>query len=192
MPGGDVKPPRDDDRPLPEVKLPKRISEPRGYPIIERQSTQRDIDRDRRTPKHGRAITGPFEEDITGKYQGADLDTARARRPTDERISRLEKKHDSLDDKVDRIDVAVATIAGKMDVIPDLIGTLRDELKSSRDIERVRTTTEFDIVKHEATSRIDTSAYVTKSRWQIIGRAAAYIFSAGGIGAVIALATQRC
>lgn len=160
---------------------------PRGMAIIERNST-RDPDRDRRIPKHGPIVATPVFEEITGRFEGEELELARARRPTEERIARLEQKHDSLDEKVDRIDVAVAGIAGQMEIVPALIESLRDELKASRENEHVVLKQTLDIGKHEATARIDTQMLATKAKWKII----AGIFSTATITAVITALASRC
>jgi hypothetical protein len=54
-------------------------------------------------------------DDPTGQYQGEELQRARERRPTPQRISRLEDKHDKLDEKVDPIDSRTSRIEGKLD-----------------------------------------------------------------------------
>ncbi len=188
------KPPRDDDRITPPAGVPRVKTDPHGMripPIIERER-RREIERDRQTPKHGAIVQQSTWDDITGHHEGEDLAMARARRPTPERIARLEAKHDSLDEKVDRIDVAVAGIAGQMQIIPDLIGSLRDELKAKREDDHVVLTTKLDIGKHEAKTRIDTQQIATTSKWKMAVRIISGLFSAGVLGAAIAFAASRC
>ncbi len=57
-------------------------------------------DRDILVPKHRAAsqgVPGFVDEEFTGRYEGEDLARLRARRPTPERVSRLEKRVDKLD-----------------------------------------------------------------------------------------------
>ena len=68
-----------------------------------------------------------MSEEITGKYEGEELAEHRKRRPPDERLGLLEKKHDEL-----KIDVKEARAELKGDV-----KEVRDELKS--DVKDVRT-----------------------------------------------------
>src|SRR5678815_5540206 len=89
-------PPRDDDKP------PRRvITTPRGVPVL-RPATERGAVKHRDYSE--------WDEDITGKYEGQELEQARAKRPTDERIKRLEVKHDKLDEKVDRIELTLTRV----------------------------------------------------------------------------------
>ena len=73
-------------------------------------------DRDVRVEKHATPPAGVpafAEEECTGRYEGDDLARIRARRPTPERIAKLEAKHDSLALTVSRMD-------GKLDTLVDL------------------------------------------------------------------------
>lgn len=69
----------------------------------------------------------PFEvpEEITGSYEGDELQEMRELRPTDKRIGRLEQKHDSLARVVNdfRADIGakVGEMSGKLDVLPKLV-----------------------------------------------------------------------
>jgi hypothetical protein len=74
-------------------------------------------DRDVYTPKHPTPSPGVpafVDDDLTGQYAGEDLAQRRAKRPTDERIKRLEDKHDKLDDKVDDIHGDVREMRGEL------------------------------------------------------------------------------
>lgn len=179
--------PRDDDRPQPKV-----ASRPFGVPIVERTPQQLSQERDRQTPKHGRAIPEPTFEDITGRYEGDERREMRSRRRTEDRLERLEEKHDSLDEKVDRIDIAVAGIAGQMKILPDLIGSLKDELAARREDDHVVLKQTLEVGAHEAKSRIDTQQVAVTSKWKMAVRIVSGLFSAGVLGAAIALAASRC
>jgi hypothetical protein len=79
-------------------------------------------DRDVYVPKTPAPGTPIFvEEECTGKYDGEDLATHRSRRPTPERISRLEAKHDQLGEKVNEIHGDVREMKGALTTALDFI-----------------------------------------------------------------------
>lgn len=59
--------------------------------------------------------------EITGKYDGDELVQMRGKRATEERIERLEAKHDTVDSKVDEIGQRVARMEGKLDTALSVI-----------------------------------------------------------------------
>ncbi len=71
-------------------------------------------------------------EEVTGQYVGEDLDRARARRPTDERMARLEKKNDELLAKIVEFSTIklTASIEGNRAEVTDII----DGRKSRREL----------------------------------------------------------
>jgi hypothetical protein len=81
-------------------------------------------DRDVYTAKHPTPSPGVpafIDEEITSQYAGEELRALRRKRPTDERIARLEDKHDKLDGKVDGIAERAARMEGKLDTALSLI-----------------------------------------------------------------------
>lgn len=72
-----------------------------------------------------------IEDEVTGKYEGDELDARRAKRPTDERLKRLEDKHDALDAKVDVIAGDVQKINGELTHVPRLINLLERSLEQA-------------------------------------------------------------
>jgi len=97
------------------------------------------------------------EEEITGRLQGEELAQARERRPTDERIGRLEQKHDQLANEVGGVRVAVATMAGKLEVLPELVKVVKDVAERAADREHVRFTAQVDIDKAQAEAQVNIS-----------------------------------
>ena len=82
-----------------------------------RSHQDRDVFVDKRTPPGG---TPQFvDEECTGKYEGEDLARMRSRRPTPERISKLESKHDELvkafNDHRTESSAAMGRVEGKLD-----------------------------------------------------------------------------
>lgn len=82
--------------------------------------TERDIEG---LAERKRRESAPVEvdEEVTGKHEGDELARLRAQRPTDQRIARLEEKHDDLSKSVSRME-------GKLDTAIDFI-----KVKASED-----------------------------------------------------------
>jgi hypothetical protein len=159
------------------------------------------IGRQRTTPVRGSAIPRPVEsfDDLTDRYEGEELQHARSGRPTEKRFEKLEKKSDEdraaiaeIKEDISAVKVSVAGIAGEMKILPALVSELRDALRSKREDEHVVLTTKLDIGKHEAKTRIDTQQVATKSKWNMAVQIVTGLFSAGVLGAAIALIASRC
>lgn len=88
--------------------------------------TERDVEgfHARRERDARAAVPEELPDEVTGQYQGEELDRVRARRPTPVRLQLLEKKHDDLDAKVDKIAVDVSKIDGALSVVPKLLDVL--------------------------------------------------------------------
>lgn len=86
-------------------------------PTPKRPGTNADHERFvRRDSRPFAAVPEPLdEEEVTGKHEGDELRELRGRRPTRERLHRLEDKHDALDAKVDGIDSRTSRMEGKLD-----------------------------------------------------------------------------
>lgn len=131
-------------------------------------------------------------DDLTGRYQGEELREQRSKRPTDKRVERLEEKHDSLDKVVDEIRGDVREIKGQMKGLPDLVDLLKTALAAKRDDDHAVLEQQLEVGAHEAKARIDTQQVATKSKWNMAVQVVGGLFSAGVLGAVIALAASRC
>jgi hypothetical protein len=129
-------------------------------------ATDRDLDGLAARKERQAAPLVEVSGEITGKYDGDELLSMRAKRPTDERIGRLEvsrdkdrEAHGELVTVVTDLRVEVATMSGKLDSIPQLVSMLQADKQDA-----------LDARKH------------TRERWtKIIGG----IFSAGVIGAIV-------
>jgi hypothetical protein len=86
----------------------------------------------RKTPARGVEFSN---EPVTGVYEGEELARIRARRPTDERIGRLEDKHDKL---VGTVTEARLDIAEMRAEVRTLIKHVESALTESHRTERVR------------------------------------------------------
>lgn len=106
---------------IPSVPGVKRRTEPQAHPIplVVRAQTAAPI--------------VEADDEITGNHAGDELATLRSHRPTNERIGRLEGKHDKLDDIVRGIDRRLSTQDGQLDQLVK-IGVRAEE----RDITKAR------------------------------------------------------
>jgi hypothetical protein len=69
-------------------------------------------------------------DEITGVHEGEALRVARSKRTTDERISRLEDKHDALSAAVSDVRVSVGEMSGKLDtVLAHVIASHQEQTK---------------------------------------------------------------
>jgi hypothetical protein len=150
----------------------------------------------------------PFElpEEITGNYEGEELERIRALRPPEDRFHVLETKHDKLDQKVekldtkvealdtkvDRVEVAVAGINGKMDLLPKMFESLQGELASRREDGHVILKQTLDVNTHEAKARIDTQKVAKESKWKMGVAVVTGVFSTAVITALITLLATKC
>jgi uncharacterized coiled-coil protein SlyX len=123
-------------------------------PRRQQSQTERDLagiaarrERNRASPARG--VPEFTTDELTGNYQGEDLARMRARRPTPNRLERLEKKQDedraeikTLTTTVSDLRVDVANIDGKLDVLPELLQLIRgksaDDNKTTRHIMTTR------------------------------------------------------
>jgi hypothetical protein len=138
---------------VPDPKRPGSVSDTEDRPKRFQSQTERDLagiearrDRHRSAP---RGIPEFRSEEVTGQYEGEELAQARAKRPTDERIARLEQKHDSLDGMVNDMRVELGNVSGKLDVLPDLVDLIRG--KSAAD--QARTADEHETRRLSMTTR---------------------------------------
>jgi hypothetical protein len=94
-----------------EVGRERRLAPPRGVPVEDFES-----------------------EDLTGQIEaGPELEAARARRPTPQRLSLLERKHDSLHKTLHETREEVADIRGDQKAQGVLLSELHDDMKARRE-----------------------------------------------------------
>jgi uncharacterized coiled-coil protein SlyX len=92
-------------------------------------------------------------EECTGKYEGAELERIRSRRPTPERLRILERKqdedrkaHQELVAMVNETRVDVAGMRGELKVLPELVDLIKSRTTESNKTERVRLTSRARVV----------------------------------------------
>lgn len=80
-------------------------------------------------------IPKDFGDEITGKYEGDELEQLRAERPVDERLGRLEKKHDELkkdvEKKHDELKRDVAEVRGDVKKVSGQVSDLREKVSGA-------------------------------------------------------------
>lgn len=124
---------------------------------------------------------GGFEEDVTGQYDGDELDRLRAMRPADQRIARLEKKHDDLTQVVTETRVIVGEMSGQLSVLPELISVVRESANRASQREHVTFTAQVDVDKARQLDSIEGKKANRQRITTIIGGAVTLLTS----GAVI-------
>jgi uncharacterized coiled-coil protein SlyX len=99
-------------------------------------------------------IPVPVYEDVTGQYEGEDLERMRERRHPTDRVRHLEKRADKQDDKIDKIrdglsDVkeTLGKVSGKIDVLPDLIKQIGETAGRAAQQQQVTFTAQVDTQK---------------------------------------------
>jgi hypothetical protein len=112
--------------------------------------TERDMDSLRaRKEREGAGIPEDFDdEEYTGKHDAEDLARLRATRTSDDRLRRLEKKHDAISDIVHETRADVREMKGQLVVLPDLVDEIRATAKETRDRESRRDAEDADVRKH--------------------------------------------
>jgi seryl-tRNA synthetase len=125
-----------------------------------------------------------LQDDITGKYEGEELEAQRERRPVTDRINRLEKKHDDLrvdlkDVRVDfksdlkdvRADVkelsdhvsnlrsdvsgAVGKLDGQQGVLTELLSIVKNTAEHANDRDHITFTAKVDVDKAQELAKVD-------------------------------------
>jgi hypothetical protein len=143
------------------------VPDDRIKPDRRRQSqTERDVTgfaarKDRlRSAVQGVPVLVPDFDDLTGKYEGKDLALARAKRPTEERIGRLEKKQDedradlkSLVAVVTNMRVDFAGVRGELKVLPELVELIKNKNASEHELIRNKNASEHETKRHGMTTR---------------------------------------
>ncbi len=157
----------------------KRRTPPGGYPV----------------PAHVRAQTAPpveyVQDEVTGNHVGEDLRIARARRSTDERIGRLEDKHDVLAAVVGDVREAVGTMSGQLEVLPRLIDIIERSASRAEQREHVTFTAQVDVDKAGRLATIGDTADAAKLRRSLIAKAVAGVIAIGTSGAFVHWLLER-
>ena len=76
------------------------------------------------------------DDDITGQYQGEDLARARARRPTEERIARVETKQDEDRKAIHTIALGLEGIRGELKILPELVDLIKGQHATEHETKR--------------------------------------------------------
>ncbi len=122
-------------------------------------------------------------EEITGVIKDAEaLKAARAKRPTEERLGRLEDKHDALDGKLDKLVVDVALISGKLDVVPTLVGLLTKVVDGEVAGDQAKLTATLEINKAQSADQLKDNEVKRKF---LDGLATKALAGLAAIGAII-------
>lgn len=117
------------------------MSESRKTPPLgtKRPPTQRDRDALSRETMRGlsddapdRAVPAEFETDeITGNYEGEELEAYRSLRPLPERVTRLERKQDALRGEFKEVRGEVKEVRADVRVLASQVGDLREDVSGA-------------------------------------------------------------
>jgi hypothetical protein len=181
---------------VPDDLLPKR----RLQSATEREVLSERARKDRAVSSSENGIatgvsTGvPIDDgDVTGQHEvglitESELAEARARRAPEDRLHLLERKHDIVVDRLGKVEVTVAGLAGEMKVLPDLIGTMKDATKAMQERDHVTFTAKVDVEKAAAQAEIE----IDKAKEIADAQAQAEIDKAKEIAATkVAVAKER-
>lgn len=117
-------------------------------------------------------LAAPHEVDdgATGRYEGEELEMARARRPTDVRLSRLERKGDELAGAVNKLSREVGEVVGQLRELP-------------KHIETISNFAERTAAREDATFRDELDAKRIGRR--IVAKVVGGVFGGGVLGAIL-------
>lgn len=135
----------------------------------------------RRTPRAGVPVEIPDE--VTGNYQGEELRTWRGRRPTPERLQRIEDKQDRFEENhaelakvVSATREDVSAMRGEMKTLPRLVDLIEKMASGAH----VALTAQVKVDAAEKLDEIDERKQRRKRWTNVIGG----LFSAGVLGAL--------
>lgn len=84
-----------------------------------RTATERDLE-GIEARRERECVPVSCDEDVTGRYTGEELAEMRGRRTTEQRIARIEEKHDRLSDAVSELAVTSGKMEGKLSTLVEL------------------------------------------------------------------------
>lgn len=120
-----------------------------------KRRSQSSTERDLASPGRKEREAAPefVEEECTGRHDGEELEHLRARRPTPERLRRLESKqdddrkaHQDLAKLVNETRVELAGVRGELKVLPELVELIKGKSADEQKTERVRLNTRAKII----------------------------------------------
>jgi hypothetical protein len=120
-------------------------------------------------------------DDVTGQYEGEELQRMRAQRKPDDRIGRLEEKHDSLVKVVTETRVEVAKISGQLEVLPKLVDAINQSVQRTAQRDHVTFTAKVDVDKAQALDVID----ARKAKRDTYLKIAAALLTGGALGKLL-------
>lgn len=183
----------DDKRRTPPGGIPRqptareiRETTPGRMAIVERGSGRSLPDRDRRRPP---TMNPPFDrEDLTP--------VSMLRAELKEDIDVMREDVTDLKENVDGLGTAVATLSAKVGTTNELMGqmmqTIRDELASRRMIEERVVMSQTEVTTHREMTQTDAAAADRAMSREMKLKIASWVFSAGGLGAIIAIIASKC
>jgi hypothetical protein len=161
--------------------------------------TDRDLEGAKAKMKRDAVPSGEFDVDeITGRHAGDELKSLRSTRPPEERLTRLEDKHDVVISKLSDHEGKLGRIEGKLDgldgnvqILVDLArrDAVRDDVTfdAKVSVHRAQAEAEIEVQKEYKTGEIKKS--VARHQW--VTKALA-VLGAVGTAVATAIAAGRC
>ncbi len=140
------------------------------------------------TARQERAASAPVyvEEEITGRYEGAELEERRARRSDEDRFRRLEAKSDATDGYFISLSREFGEVKGALGI---LVKAVESQQSAATQRQTVTWTSEVEVDKAE---KFDVIA-AKKFKRDLIGKTVATVLSGtGAVALVIALISSKC
>lgn len=147
----------------------KKPTPPAGYPTISettrraQSQAERDSGIEARKARE-REVPEFAGEEITGKYDGEELDIKRRQRTHSDRIERLEKKHDKHEEKIDtlaqavnNVQVDIGKLDGRFDGQDRVLKNIEKSVDRMAQREHVEVTTSIDVgaARQESEIKVD-------------------------------------
>jgi hypothetical protein len=134
-----------------------------------------DRNEDRKSRPFGVPVM-PAREDATGVISGPDLDAVRERRPTPVRFKHVEDKLDDHANRLGRVEVAVAGLAGEMKIFPKLTETMERSIVALQQRDQVTFDAHMTVGTAKALDKIE----VKKWKRGLFGSLVAAAIAGGG------------
>jgi len=183
-----------DERPTPPAgyRVPKRISEPRGVPIVERgpprATTAREpIRRKRETPAHILKALG--------RDPAAPIYVEQEETPIRLILAVREELIEDIE-PLKALPEAVAKLTGEVSItnklMPVMLETIKNELQARRADDHVIVTTKMDVARHREITNIDSDAADKATKRKVRLKVAGLLTSVSLATTIITLLAARC
>lgn len=163
-----------------------------GSRIVERRSQSHSDYSERRVPsRREEAELTPVTmiKIVREELQG---DIAAVDGKVEEVAAKVETLDNSLQSAVRGMERLTGEVSTTNKLLPQMLETIRDELRSRRTVDEHMVLSQADVWRHREVTATDTNAATVATTNKVKLKIVGFVFSAGGLGALIALAATRC